>query len=530
MRPLWRQVPEVLVRYTSETLGLSKFRLRGLFGSQPLAQTLSKFIDWDALHRNVEDGVIESAAVTATSVRTGRVIVFTESGSRRAALGARVPRALRRHPARRPPPDGLRGDPGSVPLRACRRARRGRGVVRRRRHPPPSATRSGSRAGCRSRGRGRHRWTAPARRRPRPGPARRRPRRRRGYPARRGHGRPAATRPAAARGAQRADGGRRARPCSRPSPRGARPVAVPHGPLRRGRAPRRRGARPHCDGGLPRQPRLATSHPRRPRPADHAPVARQRQPAAGRASLVPLVRPRLLRGRRRVRAPRRPAWRSTTPTCGGSVRATTTPEKAGNTGLTTECGAARGGLDLHEVPVTTRAAGAAARRLGSPGRGRPPRRRTATTRCRSPRSSGARPAPTTSAATSARGVPPRATAGSGTCSPRGAIRRRWSCVRLGEVYFVVDGHHRLAVARERGWLSIPARVRHVCTVAYARCCLRLAHLDSLAAQRRFLQEIPLPDDVRESLLARPPRRLVAAHRRRAGVVRTGGRRATAPPS
>ena len=73
MRPLWRQVPEVLVRYTSETFGLSRFRLRGLFGSQPLAHTLSKFIDWDALHRNIEDGLIESAAVTATSVRTGRV-------------------------------------------------------------------------------------------------------------------------------------------------------------------------------------------------------------------------------------------------------------------------------------------------------------------------------------------------------------------------------------------------------------------------------------------------------------------------
>ena len=72
-------------------------------------------------------------------------------------------------------------------------------------------------------------------------------------------------------------------------------------------------------------------------------------------------------------------------------------------------------------------------------------------------------------------------------------------VRLGEVYFVVDGHHRLAVARERGWLCVPARVRHVCTVAYARSCLRLAHLDSLAAQRRFLQEVPLPDEVRASI-------------------------------
>ena len=81
MRPLWRQVPEVLARYTSETLGLSAFRLRGLFGTQPLARTLRQSIDWEALHRNVEEGVVEAAAVTATSVRTGRVVVFTESAS-----------------------------------------------------------------------------------------------------------------------------------------------------------------------------------------------------------------------------------------------------------------------------------------------------------------------------------------------------------------------------------------------------------------------------------------------------------------
>jgi NTE family protein len=81
MRPLWRQIPEVLARYTSETLGLSRFRLRGLFGSQPLAQTLAESIDWEALHRNIAEDVVESAAVVAASVRTGRVIVFTESRS-----------------------------------------------------------------------------------------------------------------------------------------------------------------------------------------------------------------------------------------------------------------------------------------------------------------------------------------------------------------------------------------------------------------------------------------------------------------
>ncbi len=81
MRPLWRQVPEVLARYTSETLGLSGFRLRGLFGTQPLARTLEQSIDWESLHRNVEDGTVGAAAVTATSVRTGQVVMFTESAS-----------------------------------------------------------------------------------------------------------------------------------------------------------------------------------------------------------------------------------------------------------------------------------------------------------------------------------------------------------------------------------------------------------------------------------------------------------------
>jgi len=81
MRPLWRQVPEVMARYTSETFGLSGFRLRGLFGTQPLARTLEQSIDWESLHRNVDEGLVEAASVTATSVRTGHVVMFTESTS-----------------------------------------------------------------------------------------------------------------------------------------------------------------------------------------------------------------------------------------------------------------------------------------------------------------------------------------------------------------------------------------------------------------------------------------------------------------
>lgn len=77
-------------------------------------------------------------------------------------------------------------------------------------------------------------------------------------------------------------------------------------------------------------------------------------------------------------------------------------------------------------------------------------------------------------------------------------------VQLGEIYFVVDGHHRVSVARHRGQLVVPAQVQRICTVAYAMACIRAQHLDTKAAERRFLERVPLPDEVRPSLwLDRP---------------------------
>lgn len=78
IRPLWRQAPEVVARYVSETLGLDGFRLRGLFGTQPLARTLERLIDWQSLHRNTAEGRV-IASVTTTCVGTGRVVMFTET-------------------------------------------------------------------------------------------------------------------------------------------------------------------------------------------------------------------------------------------------------------------------------------------------------------------------------------------------------------------------------------------------------------------------------------------------------------------
>lgn len=82
---------------------------------------------------------------------------------------------------------------------------------------------------------------------------------------------------------------------------------------------------------------------------------------------------------------------------------------------------------------------------------------------------------------------------------RGTFPPPLELVRLGELYFVRDGHHRVSVARSLGWDSLPARVMRVCTVAYAMCCLRAAHLGSKAAERHFLERIPLPNDVRRDL-------------------------------
>jgi NTE family protein len=79
MEPLWRQAPEVVLRYASETLGLSRFRLRGILGTAPLARTLGRVVDWESFHDNVGSGLVEVTAVAATAVRTGRVTMFAEA-------------------------------------------------------------------------------------------------------------------------------------------------------------------------------------------------------------------------------------------------------------------------------------------------------------------------------------------------------------------------------------------------------------------------------------------------------------------
>ncbi|WP_236808388.1 hypothetical protein [Amycolatopsis albispora] len=92
-----------------------------------------------------------------------------------------------------------------------------------------------------------------------------------------------------------------------------------------------------------------------------------------------------------------------------------------------------------------------------------------------------------------------------------ALRHRWDAladitttepvrlVRLGQLYFVEDGHHRVALARARGLDGVRAHVRKICTISCATRCLTVADLPVKAAERVFLERVPLPDDVRWGL-------------------------------
>lgn len=78
LRPLWRHLPTVALRYGGETVGVPGLALRGLLSVTPLRRTLERDVDWRRLHANVTTGVLSAVAVTATAVTTGRSVTFVE--------------------------------------------------------------------------------------------------------------------------------------------------------------------------------------------------------------------------------------------------------------------------------------------------------------------------------------------------------------------------------------------------------------------------------------------------------------------
>ncbi len=103
-------------------------------------------------------------------------------------------------------------------------------------------------------------------------------------------------------------------------------------------------------------------------------------------------------------------------------------------------------------------------------------------------------------------------------SPR--VRERWeriaaamrrgeamppvSLYRIGEIYFVEDGHHRISVARALGWEVIDARVTEIVTHIGADSSIQLADLPLKSHERLFWERVPLPVSQRPSIRLTDP--------------------------
>jgi NTE family protein len=84
VRPiLLRQAPLTMVRYAGEILSLPGVRLPSLLDPKPLERNLRRWIDWSAVHDNVEKERVEVLASVATAARTGRTVVFVEGHGER---------------------------------------------------------------------------------------------------------------------------------------------------------------------------------------------------------------------------------------------------------------------------------------------------------------------------------------------------------------------------------------------------------------------------------------------------------------
>jgi len=72
-------------------------------------------------------------------------------------------------------------------------------------------------------------------------------------------------------------------------------------------------------------------------------------------------------------------------------------------------------------------------------------------------------------------------------------------VRIGEIYFVRDGHHRVSVARALGRADIDAYITDVVTRVGAARAITHADLPFKSLERVFFERVPLPDHARAEI-------------------------------
>jgi hypothetical protein len=69
-------------------------------------------------------------------------------------------------------------------------------------------------------------------------------------------------------------------------------------------------------------------------------------------------------------------------------------------------------------------------------------------------------------------------------------------VKVEEIYFVRDGHHRVSVARALGRTDIDAYVTEVVTRVDADRAMKLSDLPLMSHERVFFDRVPLPEEAR----------------------------------
>jgi hypothetical protein len=77
-------------------------------------------------------------------------------------------------------------------------------------------------------------------------------------------------------------------------------------------------------------------------------------------------------------------------------------------------------------------------------------------------------------------------------------------VRVGDIYFVRDGHHRVSVARALGLNDIDANVTEVVTRAAAESAIKLTDLPLKSHERVFFERVPLPAEARAQIQLSDP--------------------------
>jgi hypothetical protein len=102
----------------------------------------------------------------------------------------------------------------------------------------------------------------------------------------------------------------------------------------------------------------------------------------------------------------------------------------------------------------------------------------------------------------------------------GRVRSRWEHIaaamrrgeamppvdllRIGEIYFVRDGHHRVSVARALGLTDINAFVTEVVTRVGAERAITLEDLPTKSHERVFFERVPVPDHARPEIVLSDP--------------------------